>query len=105
MPLPLLNTKAPGEVVTITFDYCALLGVGEAISSAAPSIAVRAGDQGQSLDGMLQGQPEIVGHRVKQRLAGGLLGNVYRVKCRIETDSGQVFEVASDVPVNTVFGV
>lgn len=100
-----LSTKDPDERVRLRFEFCALLADDESISSAELSVVVRAGDAGQPLTGLLSGAPVIEGARVLQVFAGGLLGSIYRVKCRATTSAGNVYALSGDVPVNTVFGV
>ena len=64
-----------------------------------------AGRMGRVVLPGLEGTPGIEGSRVVQVFAGGLLGSIYRVKCKATTLVGNVFALSADVPVNTVFGV
>ncbi len=101
--MALLSIKGPGEVIPLEFDYCAVVGSG-VITSAACTVVLTAGASGQDLAAMLIGDPVFTDSHVTQKLGGGLVGNVYRVKCTVNTDDGNTFELSGDVPVNTVFG-
>lgn len=103
--MALLSIKAPGETIPMVFDFCALIASGDTIASAACVVVVQAGPPGQDLSGMLVGQAMIEGGAVTQLLGGGRKGSVYRVTCTVTMTSGAVFELAGDVPCNTVFGV
>jgi hypothetical protein len=101
----LLSAKSPDEVVWLVFDFSELLDdIG--ILSATCSVAIAAGDPNGDVGGMLQ-QLEVVGGVVRQQLAGGAKGSVYRVLCTATCDDSpaSVFQLAADVPVRTIFGV
>lgn len=101
--MPLLSIKGPGEVIPFAFDFCAIVGAAT-ITSATLSIAVTAGEDGSSLAAMLVGAPVIDSPHVMQKVGGGLIGCVYRVRCTAVCDDGTIFELAGDMPVATVFG-
>lgn len=102
--MALLSIKGPGEVIPMAFDFCALIAAGDTIASASCTVVVQAGPAGQDLSGMLVGAAAIDGGEVTQMLGGGRKGSVYRVTCTATMASGAVFELAGDVPCNTVFG-
>ena len=93
------SPKDPTESIFYGIDFAALLGVGETISSATPSLrAITLADAGTAA--MLSGAAVIVGSIVKQKIIAGQAGNVYRFGISILTNAGQTFVEAGDIAIS-----
>jgi hypothetical protein len=81
------STKDPAEEITAAFDY-ASFNAG-APSSPEVTIAPRIGTD-PAAAAMLQGSPIVVGSRVLQRIAGGVAGVEYEVRCLADVGGDRV---------------
>lgn len=88
-----LSTKDPEEIVTVTFDFTDL-----ATSVASPVItcSVFSGQSDQASQAMVSGLPQVSGLTVLQRIVGGIDGNTYKLRCRIDDADGERW-ILSDV--------
>ena len=76
------------ETSTFTFDFAALLGTGETISTATWSIAALVGFDTAPLSRLI-GSPQITGTQVLQRIGTCVAGETYRITATISTSAGQ----------------
>ena len=93
------SPKAPSERVPITFDFSEQLAATETIIGT-PVLTVRAV---RALDltpsALLSGSPSIVGGIVQHLVTGGVLGELYEIRCEVETSLNQVLRLVGIQPV------
>lgn len=76
------------ETSTFSFDFAAMLGTGETISTAAWSIAALTGLDA-SPSSRLLGSTQISGTQVLQRIGTAVAGETYRITATIATSASQ----------------
>jgi hypothetical protein len=76
------------------FDFTSLLQEGETLASAVVSASVFSGTD-TTPENLLDGDPEVDGVRVEQKITGGELGTVYTLLCQAGTCNGQVHSLAA----------
>lgn len=91
-----LSAKDPEEIVTVTFDFTDL-----ATSVANPTItcSVYSGKSDQASQDMVSGIPQVLGLTVLQRIVGGVAGNTYKLRCRIDDGDGERWVVSDTLLV------
>jgi len=75
--------KQPGETLTFSFDFAALLDSGETLSGSA-AVTVQSGS------GLSLGSPTIAGKLVKVAVGDGVDGRDYVLQCSAATSLGNV---------------
>lgn len=90
------NLKDPGETVTLRFD---LSGVTDAPSNVEVVVSHAAGDADANPSAILDGDPQIDGVGVLQRVKGGVLGATYLLRCWTDAPGGQRVVVSGLLPV------
>lgn len=89
--------KDPAESIVVTFDFSSEM---TAIDSATTSVFVLADGVDPAVAAMLVGAPQISGTKVLQRVAAGVHGNNYKLRC--EAAHGDDVLVRADImPVRT----
>lgn len=88
-------TKDPGEEITVQFDYSRI----GAPSAPAVAIDVRSGSDPAAAS-MLVGAPFVVGSGVYQRVAGGVSGAEYALRC-LATVGGDRLLIDAILPVRS----
>lgn len=92
------TSKDDDEIVSVGFDFAALLDAGETISAAA--FAVRDVARQDPATGMLPGSETISGSIVTHKLAAGTAGVTYRISCTIDTSAGLRYIESADILVS-----
>jgi len=88
--------KDPSSTLDYSFDWSGWLAPGETITS--PSWTVEpASGSAPVLSGAMQ-----VGEVTAITVAGGAMGNRYRLSCQIETDQGRIAERSAAIRVMEV---
>lgn len=93
-----IPAKKLGETVIIPFDFISKLSVNETIISAVCFASVYTGID-PSPSSMIAGTATIQGTIINQLIAGGVLGTIYDLLCRITTSLGQVIELTAFLAV------
>jgi hypothetical protein len=96
--MTLLLPKDAAEVIVLRFDYAADIEPGETISGAAVTCAAALGTDGNAA-AMLDGAAAIAAQDVQQRVAAGITGNTYRLRCAATLSSGRVLVLAGLLPI------
>lgn len=76
------------ETSTFSFDFAAMLGMGETISTSDWSIAALTGVD-QAAASRLLGAPQISGTQVLQKIGTAIAGETYRITATITTSASQ----------------
>lgn len=84
MATQILSTKNTAEELTIEFDMLSRLKVGETVATATVTCGVYSGTD-PSPSAMIVGLAVVSGSIVKQKVIGGLVGNVYLLTCTART--------------------
>lgn len=91
--------KRPGEAVTLTFGFGALLPAGVTLEAVlGVDVEVLRGEDADAAQ-CLVGAPAHVGGDVMQRFSGGELGVDYLVVARVRFSDQQVREMVAQLPV------
>ena len=93
--------KDPEEVDYLPFDFGREMTPGEVIVSVEMSVQVSRGVDPDSA-AMLAGLPARSGGTVTQRIAGGVSGAVYTLRCKATTSTGRTLVAAASLPVVTL---
>jgi hypothetical protein len=93
-----LDTKDPAERKVITFDFANQLEPGVAIASTTLQVEVVQGTD-PSPAALLEGAASLRPAEVLQRVAGGVSGAVYQLRCLATDASGLVHLVTTLLPV------
>ena len=91
-----MSPKDPSEIITVTFDFS---DVATAISSPAVSISVSSGKIDADLANMLSGSATVDGLKVLQRVAGGIDGNTYKLRCQVDDADGERYVIGDTLVV------
>lgn len=94
-------TKLTIERVTALYDFAADLQPGDHLASVLMTVTLVAGTDAAP-DALLYGLPQIKGRRVFQKLAGGVAGCVYLVRCQVTTRLDDVLVLARLLPVQSI---
>ena len=90
------SAKDPGEIVFLGFDFAALAG---AVASPVVTATHRDGTADAAPSAILSGAPTISGTTIVQRVAGGVAGANYLLRCQVDTAAGERFALAGVLPV------
>lgn len=82
-----------------SFDFSAMLGVGETIASASYTLTLSAGTGTSGSPLAVSGSVTINGAIVSQLLTGGQGNAIYLVTCNVVTSLGQTLSLWSDLQV------
>lgn len=93
-----ISSKATDEVIVVSFDYAALLGDGETVSSASVGIAVRTGVD-PDVAAMLAGSTSVGASVVSHLVRNGVDAADYTLTCLATTSAGQVLRLSGILPV------
>ena len=99
MAAPYFSPKDPREIISYSFDFTALLSVGETFSAAFTSIAFYSGPDPTDVSILLVGSPLISNNVVSQLVSGGVSMNTYELTVSLETTLGQTLYLCGLVPV------
>lgn len=88
-----LSIKDPEEIVTVTVDFT---GLATSVANPVITCSVFSGQSDPSSQDMVSGSPQVSGLNVLQRIAGGLDGNTYKLRCRVDDADGERW-ILSDV--------
>lgn len=95
-----VSPKDPQSREFFTFDYTQDERLdGDSIVSATISMAVESG-RDSNASAMLSGPVIISGATVSQLVIGGLVNNVYTIKCLATTTNGQVLDACGSIAIN-----
>jgi len=96
--MPFVPPKDPIEKEYFSFEFAALLGVGETImsGSAVWSIVVLKGADPAS-ESMLSGTPVYQGSKILHLIADGVNGVLYCISCKITTSADQELRLSDTV--------
>lgn len=86
--------KLQNETVVETFDFTSRLTAAETISTAAVTSVVYSGTDA-SPSTLISGTATISGKKVTQKVAGGVLGVTYLLKCTITTSLAQTLALSA----------
>lgn len=95
-----LSSKDPNEIITLTFDYGAILGADTLLSATLSVELVTGTDSNPSA--MLSGAAVIQGDTVLQQVQGGVDTANYKIVCTADTADGQRLMVANILPVRSI---
>lgn len=105
MPRDTLDPKDPGEVLRIRFNFSNWLPAG--VTLVADKITVECillqGVDANPAQMIISGHT-LNGAVVYQLIGGGVIGNVYRVKCTAITSDGQTLILNGRLPVAVTYG-
>jgi len=90
MRITSLSRKAPAEIIPVTFDFQKFVST---IDSATITVTVKSGIDGSPAS-MLYSSAQISGSQVRQLIAGGVDGVVYRIRVDIVSGSERYSEAA-----------
>lgn len=99
MKKQILLQKAPGEELSVVFNFYHLMLFGEVIEGAAVVITVHSGEDADPST-MLVGDSTFTDREVTQMVQGGLVGVVYRISMSARTDNGCVYVVEGLLAIN-----
>lgn len=95
---PAFAPKDPAEIVFVAFEF-------EALTTAplTPTVtaARHAGADDPTPSAILSGLPTVSGSRVIQKVAGGVAGCDYALRCEIDVADGSHYVLAGVLPVRT----
>ena len=91
-----LSSKDPSEIITVTFDFSALLTVP---SNPVMTVVWNGGGLDASPSAMLSGVPTISGATVMQKYIGGQSGTTYDLKCQVDAPDGSRYLLHDYLPV------
>lgn len=94
-----LSNKDPTETITVTFDFSALTS---ALSSPVVTCALVAGTADSNPSAMLSGSATVNGAKVLQKIAGGLDGATYDLRCSTNAADGSVYVLSGWLTVQSV---
>lgn len=100
----ILDPIVAGDSDTIQFDFTSKLAVGETISTQSVTSAVYSGTDANAAS-MVSGAAAASGNVVSQLIAtspavaGGLVGVIYYLVCKITTSLGQTLQLAAYLSV------
>ena len=92
----MLSSKAPGETVTVTFDFSALT---TAVSAPTVVASVSGGNADATPSAVLTGTTQLSGAKVLQQVRAGLSGTSYELLCTATAADGSVYQLADVMPV------
>lgn len=81
--------KDPGERKTHTFNLSRVLDSDETITAATWTVTVEEGTD-PSPELLLYGAPSNTGQKASQRIAGGVSGCKYKLKCQVTTSKNDI---------------
>ena len=93
-----LRSKSTSETRIETFDFTSLLTAAETISTAGVTAIVYSGLD-TAASSLISGTATISGKTVTQKVAGGVLGVTYVLKCSITTSLGQTLALSGFLAV------
>jgi hypothetical protein len=93
-----LEGKPLSETCIQTFDFTSRLTAAETISTASVTAIVYSGTDAAP-GSLISGTTTISGKTVTQKVAGGVLGVTYLLKCSITTSLGQTLALSGFLPV------
>jgi hypothetical protein len=96
-----LPTKDPAERKVVTFEFANQLEPGIAIASTTLQVAVVQGTDPNPA-ALLEGAPSLRPDEVLHRVAGGVSGAVYQLRCLATDASGLVHLVSTLLPVRNL---
>jgi hypothetical protein len=96
-----LDTKDPAERKLVTFDFANQLEPGIAIASATLTVTVAQGIDADP-SALLDGASTLANDKVLQRVAGGVSGTLYQLRCLATDASGLVHLISTLLPVRTL---
>lgn len=89
MSTQILDQKLVAEELTIEFDMLSRLKIGETISTASVACELYSGtDPTPTM--MISGLASISGSIVRQKVVGGLPGNIYLLTCSVRTSTNDL---------------
>lgn len=94
MTIGSFGARHPAESFPLGFDFAALLGTGELITSATLTAAVIEGTDASAAT-RFTGAVLIEGSVVRRRFTGGVAGVLYVITAQAVTDDGNTFEVCA----------
>jgi len=94
MPVKNMDSKAPWEIVPVTFNFEKLVTT---IDSATVTVSVRVGTDPSPID-LIFSSPITNGHYVQQLIQGGIDGVIYRIRADI-TSGNEKYSLAGYLPV------
>lgn len=89
--------KDPAESIVVTFDFSSEMS---SIDSAITAVSVLADGVDPAVAAMLVGAPQVSGTNVLQRVAAGVHGNNYKMRC-VAVHGDDVLVRADIMPVRT----
>jgi hypothetical protein len=94
------NPKDPAEIVVLTFDFTADLGVGETLTGN-PTVSINqySGTADPGTSGMTSGAAQLSGALVLQKVGGGVSGNDYFWEATCATSTGRTLVIGGRLPV------
>lgn len=95
---PAFDPKDPGEIVHLGFDFSALT---PAPTSPVVTAAHHGGTADAAPSAILSGAPAVSGTTIVQRVAAGVAGANYLLRCQVDTAAGERFILAGVLPVRT----
>ncbi len=95
------SPKDPAEVLTLGFDFGALLASGVTLSAPVVTISVRGGVDA-SPGAVLSGGASLNGSTVLQRVAGGVAGVTYLLRAQADASDGSRYVLVGLLPVRVV---
>jgi len=98
MSLTTFPSKVNAETVTETFDFQSRLALAETLSTASVVATVYSGTDA-SPSAVISGSATISGAQVKQKVTGGIEGNLYTLTCTVTTSGGQTLIVAGTLAI------
>lgn len=94
-----LSAKDPAEIVPISFEFASLTAEP---TNAAVTVTRHSGPKGPAdLSAMLAGSPQVIGTQVRQKIQGGTIDTVYKIRCQVDGPDGTRYVLTGLLPVAT----
>lgn len=92
----MLSSKAPSELITVTFDFSALT-TSVSTSTVVPSVS--SGNADATPAAILSGTAQTSGAKVLQQIQNGVNGTIYELLCTATAADGSRYQLADLLPV------
>lgn len=93
---PAFDEKAPGEVITLSFNFSRLTS---SVSSPVVTATRHAGADDAAPSGILFGAPQASGAKALQKIVGGVPGTDYLLRCQVDAPDGSRYFLDGVLPV------
>ncbi len=95
---PGFDAKDPAEIIIVGFDFSSLT-----TSPSSPDVTAtrHAGATDANPSAILAGAPAVSGAKITQKIAGGVDGADYLLRCQVDAPDGSRYVLSGVLPVRT----